>query len=289
MSELSKYSKSDLRGFFAILGDWLVIAFAVGVSEFLSNPLTTLFAIWIIGAKQYALGEVLVHEASHNNLFATRSWNSSLQFLFSGPFLRTVEMYRKEHLPHHSDLGGLRDPLCETFEDQGLNNGPLSLKSALQHWFFKPILFGGVLSFARDELLQEGWHYYRFHIFLYILVIFTCFQFDLLFEFFIYWVLPIFWCMPAFIHWQETDDHFNTIGLARNNVGVVRNYMTHNSGYHYVHHMNPTIPWFHTKFAAQHEYSDCKDVSSGFLGTFRAIMSPHEEDAFEICKNRLEK
>ncbi|MFM6023969.1 MAG: fatty acid desaturase, partial [Dolichospermum sp.] len=66
----------------------------------------------------------------------------------------------------------------------------------------------------------------------------------------LYWFVPLLWCFSFLSLLSEVEEHFNTFSGSRSNVSPVNNFFCHNGGYHYVHHLCPTIPWY--KLPAAH-------------------------------------
>lgn len=278
--------KSNLRSAFTILSDWTVIFVAAVAATIADNVFATIAAIVVIGAKEYCLGEVLVHEACHNNLFASRSWNVSLQFLFAYPFFSDVVEYRAFHLPHHRYLGTENDELCKSYDSFGLSTGRTT--NHLWIWFARPLL--GIVSYCHLKEMYKNTDFgqWKVTIGVYVIITLSLSALGLFQEFLLYWVVPYLTVFPTLYYWQEIDDHYNTRGMARTNVGWIRNFLTHNSGYHYPHHMCMGIPWYNLKTAYRLLYSDCKGVSHGYIGTYLKIreLIPHQ-DRYPIFSNRI--
>jgi len=273
------YEKSNFKGAIALTIDWLTISISIFIATTLDSVLVSLGLIVIIGIKQYALGEVLCHEASHNNLFKTKSYNKNFELLFAIPFFRTVSDYRIEHFPHHKNLGKKEDLLCESYKQYNLDKIPRG-KIFFFQWFFKPLLGWGTYYWIVNEFkyinVKENGLSILINIFL---IIFSA-SFGFLKEVLIFWYLPLIWIYPAMHYWQEIEDHYCTSGIARNSMGLLRNSLTHNTGYHYTHHIRPSIPFFNLKKA--HEINrSCQDTSSGFFDSFFKILKSKNEKS--IC------
>ncbi len=94
--------RSDWAGWWAVLSTWAVIAASFAVLARWSNPLVFLAVVLVLGGRQLALA-ILMHEASHRTLFATRALNEGLaDWLCGRPIWSDVERYRKHHLKHHA-------------------------------------------------------------------------------------------------------------------------------------------------------------------------------------------
>ena len=57
----------------------------------------------------------------------------------------------------------------------------------------------------------------------------------------------------------------------------VINFLFHNAGYHYVHHLCPAIPWHKLPEAHQSLCADNPDVSHGMFDTYRQLIHNHED------------
>lgn len=289
MKTLKQYcERNNYASIAAILIDWLMIFLLVYLAIKIDNFIFSLIAIWFIGIKQYALGEVFVHEASHNNLFKTNKYNTSLQFLFSYPFLTSVEAYRVEHIPHHNFLGECNiDPLCRIYKNHGLDSANPNI---FWVWFIRPLLGIYSLQFFAVKFINLKIKEYKFTLLFYALLIYTAYTFGVLKEFILYWFIPFFWCVPAFYCWQEIEDHYNARDIARTNKGFLRNFLAHNTGYHYAHHKCPGIPWYNLAKAHNAHFSNSRDITSGFFDTFLALRKEiPEAEINPICIEKNNK
>lgn len=275
--------KNNYTSLIAIFIDWLMIFIAIYIAIKLDNVIIDLIIIWFIGIKQYSLGEVFVHEASHNNLFSTTKLNTKLQLLFAYPFFASVEAYRKEHIPHHNQLGkkGI-DPLCTIYKRHGLN---VPNPNLFWIWFVRPLLGICSIEFFTDKIKNLDYKNFKGTIIVYIILLFISYYFNFIQQLFLYWLIPFLWCIPAFYCWQEIEDHFNAKGIARTNIGFIRNFLAHNTGYHYAHHQCPGIPWFYLRKAHLEFFSDCRDISLNFFDTYRCITKKIPSNELNnICK-----
>lgn len=277
--------KNNWESLLAIIMDWCMIIFAISLAVKVNNPILSFICIWFIGIKQYALGEVFVHEASHNNLFKTIEYNTKLQFIFAYPFLTSVQSYRREHIPHHNSLGNTKiDPLCLIYKKHGLDK---VIPNMFWIWFVRPLFGIYSVQFYKDKITNTKWVDYKYILLAYLVIIWLAYSQGFLLELTLYWLLPYVWCMPAFYCWQEIEDHYNTRDIARTNVGFIRNLLAHNTGYHYAHHMCPGIPWYNLSQAHYTHFSSARDVSKGFLDTFIQLRkSIPAQELNKICINK---
>ncbi|MFM6078313.1 MAG: fatty acid desaturase family protein, partial [Dolichospermum sp.] len=253
--------RNNIRSFLALLRDWMIIVIVAGLSIWANNIFIYLIAVWLIGIFQFALGEGLLHEGVHNNLFTEKSWHEKLEFLYSFPFLRTLSSYREHHFPHHKYLLSQGDYIPEDYEFLGLNKPD---KNVFMILFIKPFLGFSIYYFCIEvilyPLLQDSFKLNAiinsikdsYKLYLFWLVVIIGFSLsghlDILL---LYWFVPLLWCFSFLSLLAEVQEHFNTFSGSRSNVNPMINFLFHNAGYHYVHHLCPTIPWY--KLPAAHQ------------------------------------
>lgn len=265
--------KSDLRGFLALSRDYALIAGIAWLSLRLDHWAVYLIAIWVIGLVQFGLGETLTHEASHHNLFNTKKLNRLAEVFCCLPFLFTLSDYRREHGEHHRLLNTDRERLHEDYRGHGLFDENRNL---VWLWFFKPVLGYGGYAYLRSLLELGSWRSLARVLAFWVPVAGLAAWGGWLHLLLLYWVVPLFWSYSSFFYWSEIEDHFNTIGGTRTNVSWT-NWITHNNGYHDVHHRHPRIPWYRLREAHHALCADSPDISKGFLDTFRQISRPEKE------------
>ncbi|MFN9174137.1 MAG: fatty acid desaturase family protein [Synechocystis sp.] len=274
--------RNNLKAFREILRDWLAIALIITFSIWANNLFVYLVSVWLIGIFQFALGESLVHEAVHYNLFIKKSWHYQLQFIYCFPFLRTLYSYQKHHLPHHTQLWTDKDYIPKDYEDLGLNKKDKNLFMIL---LIKPLLGFSVIYFLLDafydffqgfniSIRQKDGSLFKslLQLCLFWLVVIFCFSLsgnlDILL---LYWFVPLLWCYSFYSLLAEVQQHFNTLSGARTIINPVLNFLFHNGGYHYVHHLCATIPWYNLPEAHQAFCSDNPDISKGILDTYKQL------------------
>jgi fatty acid desaturase len=101
---------SPWRGWLSIALDWAVIAGAMAIAAAWTNPATIVLALFLIGGRQLGLA-VLMHEASHRSLLASRRWNDwAGNWLCAYPVWSDTNAYRPYHLQHHAKNYTKDDP-----------------------------------------------------------------------------------------------------------------------------------------------------------------------------------
>ena len=260
--------RNTIRGLWAICRDWLIIAGAITASILADHWAIWLASVWIIGVIQFALAEAILHEASHYNLFQSRRLHHRLQFLYAWPFLQTMSDYQGEHFDHHRYLMSDRDQTSVDYQMYGLAKRDPNLFFI---WFIKPFtlyptwhyLRHGNAALDRKNWLPLGLFWGgitgislalgQAHIVL------------------LHWFVPLLWIYPMLNYWSEIEEHYNTRDGSRSNLAKAINFLTHNEGFHTVHHLYPTIPFYNLPEAHAAFVGDEADISYGFLDTFRQI------------------
>ena len=259
--------RSTWRGLQAITRDWITIIGATVLSIYIGNWLVYLVTVWLIGCLQFSLTEALLHEASHYNLFPKKSWNDLAEIAIGLPFFHTVDQFREEHKIHHSNLGGLADPLLSDYKNHGLFNPKVNITWI---WFLKPILGYAGLYYCHTLSIypwREGKKIIAFWVVWIIFIIYSGnFQIFLL-----YWIIPFFWCYMSFLYWSEITDHYRTTTGIRSNLSPLKNLLHHNNGFHYVHHRYPAIPWYRLPEAMRTLTPGEGDICVSFADTYRAL------------------
>lgn len=242
---------SNLRGFGAVIRDYLFISLIILINLKFDNLFLYLISIWLIGAFQFALSECLLHEASHCNLFSSRKVNQYSEILLALPFFATYEAFKKEHLQHHNFLLKPEDHIYRDYKLFGfLDKNGQFVKDLnwLWHLVLRPFLgISGVYYFIRNSDFTS----LRVILFWLILLSLT-FYFGVFKELVLFWFLPLIWCCGAFLYWSEFLDHYLVDqGFGRNRTSKIANFIFHNNGYHATHHQYPFIPFFNLKKAYQ--------------------------------------
>ncbi|MBW4562274.1 MAG: fatty acid desaturase [Mojavia pulchra JT2-VF2] len=280
--------RNNMRTFLALLKDWISIFVIAALSIWANNIFVYLIAVWLIGVFQFALGEAFVHEAVHHNLFTEKSWHEKLEFIYSYPFLRTLSSYQAHHFPHHKYLLAKGDYIPEDYDFLGLNKPN---KNVFMILFVKPFLGFSVYYFFLEAILypliQDSFKFSsllkgiksNYKLYLFWLIVILTFSFsghlDILL---LYWFVPLSWSFSFLSLLSEVQEHFNTFSGARSNVNPVINFFFHNAGYHYVHHLCPTIPWYKLPEAHQALCADNPDISHSILDTYRQCIRNNQNE-----------
>lgn len=263
---------SDRRGALALARDWGAIVAVAWASERIGGWPAYLAAVWAIGAFQFAIGEALIHEASHFHLFRTRAWNDRLEALYALPFFMTLSQFRAEHLAHHRDAGTPQDGLLADYRLIGLLEPEPDM---FWLWFVKPVTgFAGYFYLTKLSLqpFRCGAKLVAF----WTGVVAAAWTLGGLRLLALYWVVPVFWCHASYLYWSEVQDHFGTKSGTRSVTSALNNWLFHNNGYHAVHHARAWVPFYrlpeaHAAYLAGDGADAARDLSSGFLDTYRQL------------------
>lgn len=262
--------KSNLRGLTALFGDWCAIIFIAAFSEWLDSLFFYILSIWLIGSFQFAIGEALLHEASHNHLFRNVKWNQYFSILYTLPFFNILADYKKEHFRHHKHLGDKKqDHIAADYELYGLAN-----KNLFIIWFIKPFL--GFSGYYYAKIVFEKIKKHPFTLIGFWLTTLLLFAYlSALPLLFYYWFVPLFWAFSSFLYWSEISDHFCTEAGTRSDMSFLKNKLHHNNGFHALHHKYAEIPWYLLPVAYEKiriiDPSMAKDESRGFFDTYQQM------------------
>lgn len=104
------FRKSNLRGLFYLLNNWIAILIFLMLPGIWFNWFTVLISVIVLGGRQLGLA-ILMHDCAHRSLFASKKLNDFIGKWFCGaPILVSLSGYRDYHLRHHSFTGRSQDP-----------------------------------------------------------------------------------------------------------------------------------------------------------------------------------
>ena len=95
-------------------------------------------------------------------------------------------------------------------------------------------------------------------------------------ELILYWLIPYMFVFSTLNYWSEVGDHFRVSGATtRSDLNwFVNTFVSHNIGYHALHHKYSSIPWFHLPAAYRaHKAEITEQVSRGYWETFAQILA----------------
>ena len=241
--------KSNFNGFYYLFKDYSCIFLLIylfnniNFSNSLNYFLGYVILVWIIGLFQFSLSEVILHEASHHNLFKNHKLNEFSEIFTALPFFLTFKSYHYEHHNHHVNLMKESDHLYKDYKFFGF----ITKENKYNHninLFLKIFLmpFLGVIGiyyfFNQSDLKSKK------VIIFWSLILGIFGYFNLLKELFLFWVIPFIWSGLSYLYWSEFLDHF----MVDNKYGRTRTFaMTFftfegPATYHKTHHEFPFVP-----------------------------------------------
>ena len=198
---MSRFTRrSTKRALLTIAAEYAIITGAIAIAAAVPDtgwPVKAL-AILVIGTRQYALGEALLHEASHWHLSNSKSVNDLLGAILAWPVFTSLAAYRRFHnrLHHGLDIADSENSIWEDYEDWGLPAPSRTLGLACAFWLLvlRPAigltgimhLFKTVRDFGYDFDLWET----RLMLTAWAVVIAGAAYFSLWRELILYWLIP---------------------------------------------------------------------------------------------------
>ena len=102
--------RSNQQAWWLVLSTWAVILGLLTLAAAFPHPVTVVMVWLVLPGRQLGLS-VLMHEAGHNTLFASRGLNQWVgQWLCALPTLNDLSTYATGHLDHHRLTGTPEDP-----------------------------------------------------------------------------------------------------------------------------------------------------------------------------------
>ncbi|BDS11766.1 fatty acid desaturase family protein [Aureispira anguillae] len=236
--------QSNWKGGLVVTRDLIFLGMALGIAYYWGQHWwLTILLIWFIGMIQFAMGESLLHEASHGNLFKTKKMNVWVGNLIAYAILTTLDEWRTEHQTHHGYLLSEQDHLTQDYIDYRLYKGIHPFIT----WILQPLLGWVGFHWLRSEL--GGLFKHKGVLLFYAILLVFCGLTNSFSFLFWYWIIPLIWAYSSILYWSEITDHYLAKAATRSNTSFFWNFMFHNGGYHWVHHEYPYIPWYLLKEA----------------------------------------
>ena len=261
--------KNNWMGFLALLKNWSIIITMIWLSVNIKNLFFYLFAIIIISFFQFAIGEALIHEACHNHLFKSQWLNENLSFLYAEPFFYTLLIYRDSHFPHHTYFRSQKDPSHGLYRDLGLGEKTSSF------WIqFLKICLG------RASFVHVNYFIYSYSIrsplriiLFWLPTLFISYTLGVIKILLLYWLIPYLFIFPVILYWNITVNHYRTKTGTRTVINPISNWIAHNNGYHHIHHLFPSIPWYKLPKVYQQLYPEGAEMTHNFFESFQQLQS----------------
>ena len=287
-------TRDTIKGLLAIFANYAISAACILLDRMVSSShhsprflsmTVSVTSLLIIASRMRAL-ENLVHEASHNNLFASSHLHERLQFLYAFPVFRLLQDYRRSHLIHHQFLGdSKRDPDVIRIYELGLDRLPEQ-----PVWFLFGLPSTGFLTYeyltttfydfwtSRSCVLAKTAYWAA--------VLLALLYTHTVTQFLRYYLVPFLVVLPVTRYWAEASEHLGldltaSFGNSRTNMGFLHKWYMHphNDGYHAVHHLHSQVPFHLLPRAHDHlmqaskQFSEKTVISRGVFETFRQMAS----------------
>lgn len=129
----------NLRNAISVVGVWAQIVAVDYLAVRLNHPLMWI-AAFLLAGRQFALLNILGHEAAHRLLFSKKSVNDFVgRWIVAYPAFTPIDQYRRGHMAHHREEFGPEEP------DMGLYSGYPISKASLRR------------KLTRDAFGNSGW------------------------------------------------------------------------------------------------------------------------------------
>ena len=311
-ADLKQLSKVDsVKGLSNVAFDWIVIFLAMASCFWLPHLLVYTLAAIVIAARQHAL-LIIMHDASHYRLVASKNLNDKLSNLFLAyPMLIRTESYRKNHLAHHRHTNTAHDPDWIRKADNSDWEFPKT-RTQLFAMLFRDLIGGGFIATLKAIYsLNEGGNTHnssaspssKLGLIVFWGVVFTVTALTGTWTCLLLWFIPAWTVLPVLLRVRSIAEHF---GLDHTHeLNDSRNYhcnwlestflAPHNVGYHLDHHLFPSVPFynlpeFHSKLMTDDTYASLSHQSDGIFGSRRASVerdiAPKKSPAKQLVPNR---
>ncbi len=234
--------------------DWLVIVAAIAVSVAFPSAGVLALAVVVIGSRQRALMN-LIHQASHNQLFANRRANYwAGQLLAAFPLLMSIDAYKDSHLAHHRHLWDAEeDPKTIRYMTLGLVTAPAHraaflVRHAVRSFGLMHMPFNVRFAVAGDSSKAAK----RARLAFWFAVLTVVVALGLEVSFLLYWVLPYCVSFQILRYWMEAAEHAAL--RSEDPWQATRSWSTslpirwflapHSDSYHLAHHIVSSVPHY---------------------------------------------
>lgn len=266
---------SPVKATLNILLDWITIIGLAYISYNYLHPLFYIPVVMMIACRQHGL-LILMHDSSHNRLFANKKVNDVVGELFCAwPLFIKMIGYRERHLAHHSFANSERDP--DFVKERYLTNR--------KEIFVK--LFGDVTAFNTKDIFKEikklqvpaSRQYKLLQLAFYAFLLTTLTVTGLWKMYLLYWIVPCFTWLKVLLRLRAIADHTGVHNREKpfDTRTIVPNIFDrlfiapHHCSYHLGHHAYMTIPCynlkeFHYELIKSPIVQEKAHFTNGFLG-----------------------
>lgn len=240
----------------ALATEWTIISFLIYLNQRITNPWLMFFSVLLIGTRIHALG-ILMHEASHFNLFSNHKWNDRIAKLFiTGPVFISLDSYRKTHQLHHQYSLTDRDPTHTRKANIAIYEFPKKNSLSFVFDLLKILCgYGVYLTLAdlkrnRKTSVTKNNNFLRFlKIAVFAFFIYTLFKTDYLNIYLIFWILPCLTVLPLLNYWRTITEHSSIVTVEHTRTVLYNPIMKwlitpYNINHHLEHHLYPKKTWY---------------------------------------------
>lgn len=243
----------------ALASEWLIIFLLIYANQNVDLVVFHTLSIIVIGTRIHALG-ILMHEASHFNLFTHYSANDWIASLFiTSPFFISLDSYRQSHMAHHQFSLTEKDPtharkngiaIFEFPKQTTLNFLKQLIKITLGYGIYLSLsdLSRNQKSRPKSTSRLRSQISILIGLFLLIGLLASPYRNIAL----LYWILPTLTIVPLLNYWRTISEH-SGLNTAEPTRTVVYPRLTqwlltpYNVNYHLEHHLFPKKPWYQLK------------------------------------------
>lgn len=259
------HSRSNLKGFFSIIIEWILIFTTIVISEYFDLIWLTITSIFFIAGRQHALA-FCVHEGVHYSVLKNKKMNDLFVNIFAAwPLFIEIQTYRGNHLAHHRFNNTEKDP------DWVRKNN--------KEWIFprssKKILIDFLRSFFGLESIKtlyalSGLEAQKkgltpkfspsitmktLRVIHFLSLITFIFKTGSIKYYFLYWALPQFTVLQVLNRIRKISEHFGVYNPdpGKRTRTVLPSLWEKffiapkNIGYHSEHHLYPQVPYYNLK------------------------------------------
>ena len=224
----------------------------------------------------------------------SKSVNNLLGAILAWPVFTSLAAYRRYHnrLHHEVDIADEKNSIWEDYEGWGLpapkpeaqpRSRVLAIRAPARN---RPHGHHASVKTVRDFCYDFDLWETRLMLAAWAVVIAGAAYFSLWRELILCWLIPYTFIFSTLNYWSEVGDHFRVSGAkTRSDLNwFVNTFISHNIGYHALHHRYSSIPWFRLPEAYRaHKAEIVEQVSHGYWETFVQIIAytPLLQEGFE--------
>ena len=268
---------------FWMLFDWIIIALAIAISTWASNPFVYVLAVLVIAGRMHGFA-VIVHEFAHYRFMKNKTTSDWIgDIVLAWPIFGTIDTYRQNHLAHHRHTNTEDDPdwtiklhteeftFPQTRVKAFLNFlGYLTLKSTFRDFRSAYARIGGASNYSTTyKLLRLAF---------YLAAAGLITWFGVWLEFLLYWFVPYLTVFFFLLYIRSVAEHFGSMDYEEE-LGSTRHvdpyfwerwfFCPHNVNYHLDHHLFPSVPFYnlpalHEKLLENAEYRKKAHITRGY-------------------------